>query len=300
MSPSPPPQPHDKNKKAINVPHLQASIGDTLAFVFECGPKLTTLFALGCLGGILSGLVYPALSYLFSTSFTSLSGSSTNGLGPVREMAYKFMVLGVYGFFTALMQTWCFEIVAFHSTLRFRLKWLKALLRQDAAYFDVNDVAAMAGNIGPSSNKYRRGLGRKFGEGIQYLTMGVGGLAFAFYSSWQVALVVLAVLPFCGASAMMVMHLNQTKGARAAVAYKNAGGVAYSAVSAIKTVLSLNAVQTMIDNYSVATLAAYRQATAVLIKQGFFNGMLSVSVFALLFQYQSNSSPNSNLLQVLC
>jgi hypothetical protein len=48
--------------------------------------------------------------------------------------------------------------------------------------------------------------------------------------------------------------------------------VAYSSVSAIKTVFSLNAVQTMIDKYSVATLEAYRQATGVLIKQGFFNG----------------------------
>jgi ATP-binding cassette, subfamily B (MDR/TAP), member 1 len=284
MSPSPQPQPHDKNKKGKHVLHLQASIGDTLTFVFECGPKVTTLFALGCLGGILNGLMYPALAYLFSTSFTSLSGSSSNGLGPVREMAYKFMVLGAYGFCMALMQTWCLEIAAFHSTLYFRLKWLTALLRQDAAYFDVNDIGAMASSIGPSSNKYRRGLGRKFGEGIQYLTMGVGGLAFAFYSSWQVALVVLAVLPFCGASAMMVMHLNQTKGARAAAAYKNAGGVAYSAVSAIKTVLSLNAVQTMIDNYSAATSDAYRQATAVLIKQGFFNGMSIMSFVVLLFQ----------------
>jgi ATP-binding cassette, subfamily B (MDR/TAP), member 1 len=71
----------------------------------------------------------------------------------------------------------------------------------------------------------------------------------------------------------MVMTLNQTKGARSAASYKQAGGVAYSAVSAIKTVLSLNAVQTMIEKYAEATLEAYRQATSVLIKQGFANGV---------------------------
>lgn len=70
----------------------------------------------------------------------------------------------------------------------------------------------------------------------------------------------------------MVMKLNQSKSTRQVEAYKSASSIAYSAVSSIKTVLSLNAVQTMIDHYRVATQEAYNQATEILIKQGFWNG----------------------------
>jgi ATP-binding cassette, subfamily B (MDR/TAP), member 1 len=261
-----------KGKKKKEEPKPQASMSETFDFVFQCGPRITWIFVLGSIGGVLNGLVYPALAYLFSSSFADISAATNSGLTQVRQLAFTFLVVGTYALVAATIQTWCFEVVSYHATHNLRKQWFNALLRQDAAYFDVNDVGGIAGQVGPSSNKYRRGLGRKFGEGIQFLTTGVGGLAFAFYSSWRVAFVVLSVVPLVSLTAIMVMQLNQSKGVRAAAAYKTAGGVAYSAVSAIKTVLSLNAIQTMIDKYAEATQIAYKQATGILIKQGFANG----------------------------
>ena len=262
----------DVSVKTRDASKSQASMSETLGFVFQCGPRITWIFVFGCIGGFLNGLVYPALAYLFSSSFALIASAANSGLSKVRDLAFTFLVVGTYALVVATVQSWSFEIVSFHATKKLRLQWFDALLRQDAAYFDVNDVGGIAGQIGPSSNKYRRGLGRKFGEGIQFLTTGVGGIAFAFYASWRVAFVVLAVLPFVSITAIMVLKLNQSKGTRAAAAYKQAGGVAYSAVSAIKTVLTLNAIQTMVDKYSEATQHAYVQATGILIKQGFANG----------------------------
>ena len=87
-------------------------------------------------------------------------------------------------------------MVAYHASVQFRRQWFAALLKQDQAYYDVTNTGGVAGSVGPAATKYRRGLGRKFGEGVQFLTTGVGGLSFAFYSSWKVAFVVLAVVPF--------------------------------------------------------------------------------------------------------
>jgi ATP-binding cassette, subfamily B (MDR/TAP), member 1 len=156
------------------------------------------------------------------------------------------------------------------------------LLRQDTAYFDIYNAGGIANQVGPSAIQFRRGVGRKFGEGIQFLTTCVGGLSFAMYSSWKVALVVLAVVPCFSVSALMVLQLNQTKGSRAAAAYQQASSVAYSAVSAIKTVLSLNAEGRMIQHYNDATQEAFTQATKVLLKQGLANGSLPGS-FMLLY-----------------
>ena len=259
-------------KKKKKQPQEMASISDTMSFVWACGPKVRILWCLGFLGGIANGLVYPALAYMFSSSFADISAASSEGLAQIRELAYTFMAIGTYALFAATIQSWCFELVAQRASHLLRLTWFKALLRQDRAFVDVNNIGGIAQQLGPTANKYQRGIGRKFGEGVQFLTTGFGGLAFAFWSSWKVALVVLAVVPFVSGAALMVVSLNQTKGSRAAMAYKTAGGVAYSSVAAIKTVLSLNAVTEMIRQYADATEEAFKQAARVLVAQGFFNG----------------------------
>lgn len=260
-------------KQAKEPVRPQASISETLSFVFACGPGVQILFVIGVLAGFLNGLVYPILAYLFSTSFSDIGAVASEGLGQVRELAYTFMIVGVYALAAGFTQSWAFETVSYHASLRFRLEWFRALLRQDPAFFDVHDTAGIANQVGPNANRFRRGVGRKFGEGVQFLTTGLGGLAYGFYSSWQVALVVLTTIPFVSIAALTVVSLNQTKGARSAAAYKTAGGVAYTTVSAIKTVLSLNAIPEMIRQYKEATQEAYAQAVGILPKQGLANGM---------------------------
>ena len=248
-----------------------ASVGETMSFIFQCDWKVKSLFFFGCLAAIGNGLVYPILAYVFSNSFSSITGASA-GLGSIRKLAFTFLVVGVFALVMAFLQGGCMDIVAYHATRSFRLQWFKALLRQDIAFFDVYDVSGIAATIGPNSNKFRRGMGAKFGEFLQFTTTFVGGIAYAFYASWQVALVVIAVLPFCSIAAVAVMKINQSKGAVSAKAYSRAGSVAYSTVSAIKTVLSLNATSEMIRQYKDATLDAYKSSVRMLWKAGLANG----------------------------
>lgn len=255
-----------------------ASFSELFSFFETTGTKL--LFATGCFAGILNGLVYPILAYLFSNSFSDLGGAA-DGMASIRNVAFQFLVVGAYAFAVATIQTSCLEVAAARATLAFRKQWFSALLRQDAAFFDVHDVSGLASTVGSSATKVRRGLGRKFGEGVQFFTTFVGGLIYAFYASWRVALVVIGVLPFVSISALAVMKINQSQTARATRAYSSAGGVAYQAVASIRTVLSLNAVPNFIKEYKVATMEAYRNAVSPLWKQGFVNGSMLGSFIIL-------------------
>jgi len=260
----------------------QASFSETMSFVFQAGTQTTIILFVGILGAIGNGIVYPILAYLFSNSFSDISAAANEGLAQVRELAYTFMVVGVYALVMATIQTGCFETVAYRATHNMKLQWFSALLRQDPAFFDVHDVGGIASNVSPAANRYRRGLGRKFGEGIQFFTTGVGGIAYAMWASWKVALVVLALTPVISFMGYMVMVLNQNKTKEATKAYSSAGSVAYSSVSGIKTVLSLNAMKTMINKYCDATQEAMEIATKTLWKMGFFNGGMLGS-FILLY-----------------
>lgn len=269
---SPSDEKSDIDKKSAKP---MATVTEVFGFMWGLGPGNRFLFFVGCLAGVANGLVYPILAYLFSTSFSSIA-SSQDGLQNVETLAYTFMIVGVYALVAAFLQTGCLEIVATRATRTFRLQWFNALLSQDAAFFDVYDISGMAASIQPSSAKFNRGTGRKLGEGIQFTTTFVGGIAFAFYSSWKVAFVILGILPLVSLAGFAVMTINQTKGARASAAYSIAGGTAYATVSSIKTVLSLNAVLEMISQYKDATMEAFKQSVAPLVKQGFaFGSMLS-------------------------
>jgi ATP-binding cassette subfamily B (MDR/TAP) protein 1 len=209
----------DKSEKSKPKTPTQASVSETLSFVFGSGTKTVVLFIIGIIGAIGNGAVYPALAYLFSNSFADISGASSDGLAQIKELAFAFLIVGGYALVMATIQTGCFEIVAYKASHNMRLQWFQALLRQDPAFFDVHDIGGIASNVGPAANRYRRGVGRKFGEGVQFFTTGVGGLGYAMYSSWRVALVVLAILPFVSVSALAVVSLNQSKTQRAGKAY---------------------------------------------------------------------------------
>lgn len=97
-------------------------------------------------------------------------------------------------------------------------------------------------------------------------------MVFGFYSSWKVALVVVAFLPVVSVVALQVVTLNQTRSARAAEHYGKAASVAYTSVSAIRTVFALNAIPEMIRQYKEATQEAFDQAVKVVFREGLANG----------------------------
>jgi len=257
-----------------------ANVSDVFSFLESAQTKL--LFFIGCVASIASGLVFPALAFLFSNSFSDLSTAQDDTTG-INEMVVTFLYLGAAAFIASMVQNALLEITASRAARSFSLRWFEALLRQDTAFFDVYDISSFASNITSNAQKIKVGLGRKFGEGIQFFTCTVGGLAYAFYSSWRVSLIIIFMLPFVAMSAVAVMKFNQGRTAFSQRAYASAGGVAYQTVSSIKTVLSLNAIPEMIRQYQNATAGAFRYAVTPLWKEGIANGcMLGSFIFLYL------------------
>jgi ATP-binding cassette subfamily B (MDR/TAP) protein 1 len=107
---------------------------------------------------------------------------------------------------------------------------------------------------------------------MQFFITMLGGLAFGFWQSWRVSLLVLTVVPFMAASTAFLLKMNQTQSARANSSYAKAGSIVYTAVSRIRTILALNAVETMIEQFCAATLEAYEGAASQVLFVGLANG----------------------------
>jgi ATP-binding cassette subfamily B (MDR/TAP) protein 1 len=150
------------------------------------------------------------LAFLFANSFSNLSMAS-EGLKKTRTIALQFVGIGFYGFACTGLQNFFFCVVSHRASDNFKKWWFAALLRQDASFHDVHSVSGMATALLLASNKMRRGLGRKLREGVQFGTCFLGGLVYAFYSLWRVALVILGLLPFVSGAAFLLIQINQNK-----------------------------------------------------------------------------------------
>jgi ATP-binding cassette subfamily B (MDR/TAP) protein 1 len=127
------------------------------------------------------------------------------------------------------------------------------------------------------SNCTRRGTGRKLGEGVQFTTTVIGGFIYAFYASWRVSLVILTAVPLMVGSATFLMAATTKQTERKSQDYAETGGIVYSTISAIRTVFSLNASETMIEQFNAATKKSYDNSVSFGLLIGFGNGIMMAS-----------------------
>jgi len=116
-------------------------------------------------------------------------------------------------------------------------------------------------------------IGRKFAEGVQFSVSCFGAFAFAFWSSWQVSLVILALTPFLVLSTIFLIKVTSTEVSRSNQSYAKAASILNATVSCIRTILSLNAIEKQISLYHAATAEACSAAVNFSWLRGFSSGM---------------------------
>jgi ATP-binding cassette subfamily B (MDR/TAP) protein 1 len=169
------------------------------------------------------------------------------------------------------------ETAANDMTLNLKRKWFEAVVRQDMAYFDLQDVSGTATIISTNGAKYKKGVSKKLGAGVQFGCTVVAGFALAFYASWKVTLAVMGCVPIMAFATGMVLKINQSKTSRDNAAYSRAGAIVYQVAANIRTILALNACDEMIESFEAATEKAYDGAISQLVFLGIANGGLMSS-----------------------
>jgi len=109
------------------------------------------------------------------------------------------------------------------------------------SYFDIHKTSSLPSTVQETCGTYRKAVGFKMGQGIQFTTMAIGGIGIAFYFTWKVTLVSLACLPLVALSGYWLVNVNQNAKKCSSADYGAAGGVAYNTLTNVKTILSLDA-----------------------------------------------------------
>ncbi|KAG2290692.1 hypothetical protein Bca52824_050296 [Brassica carinata] len=240
------------------------------------------LMILGTLGSIGNGLGFPIMTILFGDLVDAFGENQTNSdvSDKVSKVALKFVWLGIGTFAAAFLQLSGWMISGERQAARIRSMYLKTILRQDIAFFDVDtNTGEVVGRMSGDTVLIQDAMGEKVGKAIQLLATFVGGFVIAFIRGWLLTLVMLSSIPLlvmAGAGLAIVIARTASRGQ---TAYAKAAVVVEQTIGSIRTVASFTGEKQAISNYNKHLVTAYKAGVIEGGSTGLGLGTLFLVVF---------------------
>ena len=239
------------------------------------------LAALGMFMGAAAGATQPLLMVLFG-DVTDATTASTNLMETLVPSIVLMVYVAVGAAVTFWIAFWALPHAAAGITSRLREEYFRAILRQDLAYFDARQAGEIAIAINEKAHDVEKALSLKMAELFQSAAQFVLGLVFAFYYSWQLTLVVIAMLPLLVVATVCMIKsglgLEQMLGKKA---YDDAGNMAAEAMSSMRTVASFGGEVSMSRRYNGYLGKAQAAAIAAGWKMALSSSLMWFVFFAM-------------------
>uniref|UniRef100_A0A1J3GPL7 ABC transporter B family member 4 n=2 Tax=Noccaea caerulescens TaxID=107243 RepID=A0A1J3GPL7_NOCCA len=219
------------------------------------------LMILGTIGSIGNGLGFPIMTILFGDLVDAFGQNvlKSNVTDEVSKVALKFVWLGIGTFAAAFLQLSGWMISGERQAARIRSMYLRTILRQDIAFFDVDtNTGEVVGRMSGDTVLIQDAMGEKVGKAIQLVSTFVGGFVIAFIRGWLLTLVMLCSIPLLVmAGAVLAIVISKTA-SRGQSAYAKAAIVVEQTIGSIRTVASFTGEKQAISNYNKHLVSAYK------------------------------------------
>ncbi|KAJ1289132.1 hypothetical protein BS78_02G141500 [Paspalum vaginatum] len=239
------------------------------------------LMAVGAVAAVANGMAPPLMTFIFGDVIDAFgSGANSDVLHRVIQVIMNFVYLAIGAGLAATLQVSFWTITGERQAARIRTLYLKAILRQDIAFFDMEVSAGqVVERMAGDTFLIQDATGEKVGKSIQLLSTFVGGFIIAFVRGWLLALVMLSSVPPMVIAGAIISKLMTRLSTHMQAKYVDAGNVVEQTLGAIRTVVSFNGENQAITTYNTFIRKAYESAR----QEGVVNGLGFGSVMAILF-----------------
>ncbi|EQC25368.1 hypothetical protein SDRG_16777 [Saprolegnia diclina VS20] len=211
-----------------------------------------------------------------STTNTNVSSDVSDG---INSIALKFVYLGIGVIACGFGQVACWSIAASRQGKRLKFEYIRAILRQEIGWFDVNKPMELATKVADTSLIIQDGIGRKVGDGINFFSMGISGIIIGLVKGWKLALALLAFTPFIALTAFLMVKTLSSAIQMGISAYASAGGIAEESLSNIRTVQMFNSMDKFVAKYDASLLATEKAGIRKGIAIGLGTGVMFGTIF---------------------
>ena len=273
-------------------------------------PNERLLNLLGIVCAAISGIAQPLMTVLFgnlTTAFLGINSHTTleefmDRVNRVRHNvnmdALYLTIIGICSWVVIYiyMAIWVYtgEVI----TLRIRQNYLKAVLRQDIAYFDNLGAGEITTRIQSDIQLIQDGISDKIPLMVALLSTFIAGFIVAYIRNWRLALVMTAIIP-CIVVTAVVMNIFVAKYQQIELGYvAQAASLAEETLSTVRTAKAFDMTPHLSNMYDarnvLAMTASRRRAIATGIGVGGFFFCV-YSAYALAFFFGSKLVADGNI-----
>ena len=153
-----------------------------------------------------------------------------------------FVALGGQKFF------WCY--CGMRQMHHLKEKYFSVILRQEQGWFDANNAYEFSTKVQAQFEQIAMGVGEKLGLLLQAISQIICGIAIAFYKSWKLTLVMLAISPTIFVCVLLLVFLIKKPVIGSRKTYEKAGGAAEEMLYNVKTIASFSNFEFEIDRFN--------------------------------------------------
>ncbi|OIT06993.1 PREDICTED: ABC transporter B family member 11-like [Nicotiana attenuata] len=249
-------------------------------------PELPVII-IGAVAAIINGTLLPIFGILFSSVVKTFYEPPHQLRKDSKFWALMFVVLGVVTLIAFPARTYLFSIAGCKLIRRIRSMCFEKVVRMEVGWFDESEHSSgmIGARLSADAAKVRALVGDSLAQMVQDSATAIAGLAIAFEASWQLALIILAMIPLIGLNGYVQIKFMKGFSADAKMMYEEASQVANDAVGGIRTVASFCAEEKVMEIYRRKCEGPLKAG----IKQGLISGIGFGVSFALLFLVYATS-----------
>jgi ATP-binding cassette subfamily B (MDR/TAP) protein 1 len=265
----------------------------TLLFKYADSTDLW-LMAFGTLGTVGDGLSTPGMLIILTSILNTISDPSVDLVGNLNKLILRLLYFGSGVMVAAFLEAFCWTRTAQRQASRMRIKYLKAVLRQDEGFFDTQGTTTseVVTSVSTDTLVIQDVFSEKLPSFIMNTAFFFASYFTAFYLSWRLAVAALPFVFLLLIPAVLSVRIMVRTSGKLNEARLVAGNIAEEALSSIRTVFSFVGEERTMAKFS----NALNETVKLGLKQGFVKGIAVGSGGACLSIWAFNAWYGSRLV----
>ncbi|XP_050351148.1 ATP-dependent translocase ABCB1-like [Nymphalis io] len=200
-------------------------------------------------------------------------------LKAMHDFGLEYTCVGLVLFTGGYLGTALMNVAAINQIFRIRISYLKAVLNQDFAYYDLHQTGDFASKMAEDMIKLEEGIGDKVSSLVYDTAVALSCTLMALIRGWKLALLCLSTAPITFVLVGLTGKISDSLYKKQAQAKGKASAIAEEALSSIKTVYAFNGQQKEIERYKIPLADARR----IHIQKEFYTGMSMGFLYLCIF-----------------
>ncbi|CAH1453217.1 unnamed protein product [Lactuca virosa] len=241
----------------------------------------------GSIAALINGAILPLFGYLLSSIIKTFFQPAHKLRKDSEFWALMLLVLGLASLIATPLKTYFFGIAGCKLIRRIRLKCFERVVQMEIGWFDKleNSSGLIGAKLSLDAVSVRGLVGDTLSLLVQNTSTAVSGLIIAFVGDWQLALIIILLLPLIGLNGYLQVKFLNGFGADTKKLYEDASQVASDAVGSIRTVAAFCAEEKVMKLYEKKCEKPRKAG----IQQGLVSGAaFGVSMFLIYIVYATS------------